>query len=194
MTIQTTKELFEAISEGVRADPATLRKVMLFRWNNLYFRVEKTAAPLDEFSIIFCIFQDEREYRFYTLAAKPPEPLPANWKTQAPQLFTLVKGSSDYTVEAMPLETMADLLIEEWNAIADGVNAADYELELVLEHVESLSAGGSMVNSALLLESLRNEEHREEGDDSDPETETEPDASAAPAVPTDAPAQEATPQ
>jgi hypothetical protein len=198
MTITTIKEFGDAILEGVRADFNDLPKGATFAWFNNPSTNSPTMfkhgepVPFDSFSRVIALFQDDDVVRIYTMPAAPPNPIPADWKARSPTRYTLTKTAPTYFAETMNLDAMASEMIEEWNAIADGINAADIELESVIEYIEGLAIEGAMVNSSVLLEGLRNEEHREE-DDSDPEPETEPDASAAPAVPTDAPAQEATP-
>lgn len=197
MPITTIKEFSDALIEGVRADFNDLPKGSAFAWfptttgGPTMFK-HGEPVPFDSYSRIIALFQDDGVARVYAMPAAPPNPVPADWKMRSPTRYTLSKQAPTYFAETMSLDAMADMLIEEWNEVAGELNAADFELESVLEYIEGLAVEGAMVNSNVILDGLRNEEHRGIEDDSDStETETEPVASAAPSVPTDAPAQEA---
>jgi hypothetical protein len=193
--MQTFKEFYAAIVENVRAEIDDLPHGSMVTWfpdpngRPTVFRQSK-PCPLDPESIIFAIFQGPTDARVYTLGAPPPDPKPTGWTGRAPTRYTLTKTAPTFVAETMTLEAMANEMAEEWNQIADGVNAADIELESVIEYIEGLAVGSGFVAKADLIEGLRNEDHRDLPDD---EPETEPDASAAPSAPADAPAQEAPP-
>jgi hypothetical protein len=204
MTISTFKEFFEAVVENVRADIDDLPHGSMATWfpaPNGQPTVFKTGkvVPFDDGSKVYAIFQDDASVRVYTLGMAPPDPVPANWEGRAPTRYTLTKTAPTFVAETMTLEAMATEMAEEWNQIADGMNAADVELEAVIEYIEGMLEGATsdgMVPKTVMLtnliDELREEAHR--GDDlSDDEPETEPAASAASSIPTDAPAQEAPP-
>lgn len=198
MTITTIKEFSDALIEGVRADFEDLPKGSAFAWFPTVTNAPTVfrhgeQVPFDPYSRIIALFQDEGVAKVYSMPAAPPNPVPADWKSRAPTRYTLTKTAPTYFAETMSLDAMASELIDEWNQIADGVNAADMELEAVIGYIEDQLANtdGStdLISVSALLEDLRGEVHRglDSDDGSDETANGEPVASAAPVVPTDAP-------
>jgi hypothetical protein len=133
------------------------------------------AVPMsiDPFSVPIAIFQDDGMIRIYTLPAVVPTPRPAEWTDRAPRRFTLSKAAPTMVIEEMPLGVMAELIIDEWTELAEGMSGADVELERVIALVEGLEPeqpvganSKEWLRKDDLIEALETREHREV-DDSD---------------------------
>src|SRR5271165_4160066 len=64
-------------------------------------------APLDRFSGVIAVYQNDLVVRVYTLPLEPPKPKPADWDVRFPRRYTLTKTAPTYVVEEMNLTMMA---------------------------------------------------------------------------------------
>jgi hypothetical protein len=145
------------------------------------------AVPMsiDPFSVPIAIFQDDAMIRIYTLPAVVPEPRPDAWTDRAPRRFTLSKAAPTMVIEEMTLAVMADLIVDEWVGLAEGMSGADVELERVVELIDAMEPEQPVGANAKewirkddLIEALEAKEHR----GVDEEEEEEPEANGSPTM------------
>jgi hypothetical protein len=188
--LTSIKEFGERIAQGVETDPAELPQSQTAAWfgpggSLLYLELFK-PNPLDRvagsallsYSVIAAIFHDDETIRVYTLPAAIPDPRPTDWKVRSPGRTTLTKTAPTYVTEAIPLDTMADLIIDEWNALAGASSPADAELAAVVDYIESLN---ETVSRERLVSDLTEGLHRGEAEPDDDDD--EPEEPAPPALP-----------
>ena len=144
MPITTVKEFGEYIEENAATDINELPKCGSIGWFGpnggfMFFEVFK-PNPLDPSSTIYAIFQSDDTIRIYQLPGAVPTPAPANWKVRPPSRWTLSRFAPTYVAEAFPsLDSLADAIVGEFDAVSEDATSADTELALVIDHLESMS-------------------------------------------------------
>jgi hypothetical protein len=124
-------------------------------------------CPLSPARKVFEIFEDDSEFRVYTLSAELP---PARYK--------LSKTAPLYSLAEMTMDTFINEIADEWSVVEAGMSTAQAEREKIVEYGESMEEGYSLDE---FLSDIKEEVHLQEDDD-----EEEPES--APIPPQEAPA------
>jgi hypothetical protein len=193
MSIKTIQEFRDRIEEGVNADITDLPKGQSVAWfappgsnTATMFRV-LSDVPFDAYSTVIALFDQGDSITAYTLPKAPPELKPADWKVTSPCRYTLTKTAPTYLMEVMTIDAMADLIVDEWNLVADTMSSAEAEREAIADWLSSQPSTSHATGVAEIIRSGEYAEEDEEEDDA-PESSSTPTTNgaappSAPAIP-----------
>ena len=173
MSIKTIQEFRDRIEEGVNADLTDLPKGTTFAWfpnpvsgEPTMFKVLENV-PFDAFSTVIAIFDQGDSITVYTLPRAVPDPKPTNWKVQPQIRYTLTKNAPTYFAEVMSIDAMADLIVDEWNLVAESLSSAEAEREAIADWLSEQPMGPTPILAEKIREGVHADGDDEEEDDDD---------------------------
>jgi hypothetical protein len=175
MSITTIQEFRDAIEEGVNADIADLPRGTTLAWfptvsqSPTMFKVTQ-PVPFDQYSTVIAVFDQGEAVTVYSLPRAVPEPKPSDWKVQPPLRYTLTKNAPTYVAEELSIDTMAELIIDEWNLVAESLSSAEAEREAVADWLATQGARTADSVAEEVREGAHNEDDDSDADDDEPES------------------------
>lgn len=124
-------------------------------------------CPMSPARKVFEMFEDDTEYRVYTLSAELP---PARYK--------LSKEAPLYSLAEMTMDTFISEIADEWSVVESGMSTAQAERSVILAYGESLEEGYSLDE---FLSDIKEEVHLQEDDEDDEEPGDSPESTPEPA-------------